>query len=176
MLSIYSSDLEKGIRDELVEMEPWLSLVLVMIFEFGQGRASRWWPYLKLLPSQFDTLMYWSDAELRELEGSAIRRKISKDGANVAFVDILLPILMTHASLFGEYEALIKGPNAKEDFLPLAHRMASLVMAYAFDLEKENREEEVDEEGFISDDEDDRPKGLVLLADMLNAEGDNNNV
>ena len=176
VVSIYNSDLGRYIHDDLVEMDPWLSLVLVMIYEFGQGRASRWWPYLRILPFQFDTLVYWSAAELKELEGSAIRKKIGKDEADAMFISILLPLVIAHADLFGEYAALIKSPDAKGLFLPLAHRMATLVMAYAFDLEKRNNEEEADEEGFVSDDEETRPKGLVLLADILNADGDKNNV
>ena len=171
VLSIYSSDLGKFIRDDFLEMEPWLSLVLVMLYEFGQGQASKWWPYLKLLPSRFDSLVYWSDAELDELEGSTIRRKIGKDEADEAFINIVLPLMTTHPNLFGEYETLIKNPH---NFLQLAHRMVTLVMAYAFDLKNEDGKEEVNEEGFVSDDEE--IKGLILLADLLNADRDCNNV
>ncbi|KAK5020501.1 Ribosomal lysine N-methyltransferase 4, partial [Cryomyces antarcticus] len=44
-------------------------------------------------------------------------------------------------------------------------------MAYAFDLEKSDNENEKDEEGFAEEEEDEwLPKGMVPLADMLNAE------
>jgi SET domain-containing protein 6 len=56
--------------------------------------------------------------------------------------------------------------------------MGSTIMAYAFDLEKVTGEEdEGDDEGFVSDDEGvTMPKGMVPLADMLNADADRNNV
>jgi hypothetical protein len=65
-----------------------------------------------------------------------------------------------------------------DEIIALAHRMGSTIMAYAFDLEKVVHEEpDGDDEGFVSDDEDVMvPKGMVPLADMLNADAHKNNV
>jgi SET domain-containing protein 6 len=65
-----------------------------------------------------------------------------------------------------------------DEIITLAHRMGSTIMAYAFDLEKVADEVSVGEdEGFVSGDEDMvMPKGMVPLADMLNADADKNNV
>ena len=176
MLSVSNSDLRTYILDDLATLDPWLSLVLVMIHESGKGPASRWWLYWRILPHEFDTLVYWSPAELTELQGSAVVSKVGKDAANEAFTTSLLPLAVKHADLFGEYATDLKGPAAKDFFVPLAHRMASLVMAYAFDIEQDEKYQEADEDGFLLDDEENPPKGMVPLADMLNADADRNNV
>ena len=161
---------------DLLTLDPWLSLVLVMIYESGKGQASRWWPYWRVLPCEFDTLVYWSPAELEELQGSAVVSKIGKEAANQAFITSLLPLAVKHADIFGEYATDLKSPAAKDFFMPLAHRMATLVMAYAFDIDQDERFQEADEDGFLPDDEENPSKGMVPLADMLNADADRNNV
>lgn len=176
VLSTSNSDLKERIPQELCALDPWLSLVIVMIYESGKGSTSRWWPYWQVLPHEFDTLVFWAPAQLAELQGSAVVSKIGKDDADKAFVESLLPLATKHAELFGAYATTFKGPNAERVFLALAHRMATLVMAYAFDIEREESATEADEDGFISDDEENPPKGMVPLADMLNANGDRNNV
>ena len=67
--------------------------------------------------------------------------------------------------------------SADSTFVQLAHMAGSLIMAYAFDLGKsDDTDEEADEDGFVEDDEEDPEKGMVPLADMLNADADRNNV
>ena len=176
ILSASNSDLKDQMPDELAALDSWLSLVLVMIYESGKGRASRWWQYWEVLPHEFDTLIYWSPPQLAELQGSAVVSKVGKDDADNAFISSLLPLATKHADLFGLYAPVLAGPNPERGFLTLAHRMATLIMAYAFDLEGEEKVEQADEDGFLSDDEENPPKGMVPLADMLNADGDKNNV
>jgi SET domain-containing protein 6 len=54
--------------------------------------------------------------------------------------------------------------------------MGSLIMAYAFDVEPATPRKDVDEEGFAEEEEDEAlPKGMIPLADMLNADADRNN-
>ncbi|SLM39026.1 SET domain [Lasallia pustulata] len=172
VLSVKNSDLQNHLPNELDELDPWMSLVVVMIYESGQGDRSRWWPYWNVLPEKFDTLIYWSPSELAKLQGSAVLHKIGLDAANQTFIDSLLPIVQKHPKGFGEYAPLFEGPDAKVHLLRIAHRMASLVMAYAFDLEREVIEADADEDGFLSDDDENMPKGMVPLADMLNADGE----
>ncbi|KAK5004156.1 Ribosomal lysine N-methyltransferase 4, partial [Cryomyces antarcticus] len=57
--------------DFLDGLGPWVSLILVMMYEYLKGPESRWWPYFDVLPSKFDTLMFWSSDELDELQASA---------------------------------------------------------------------------------------------------------
>ena len=46
-----------------------------MMYEEAQGEASRWCDYLRDLPTDFDTLIYWSEDELDMLQASTIRSK-----------------------------------------------------------------------------------------------------
>ena len=128
-----------------------------------------------MLPTKFDTLVYWTNAELAELQGCSVGGKLGVMEANKSFADELLPIVVKYPDLFGQHSAAFKGPEAQEELIALAHRMATLIMAYAFDLEGD--EQIADEDGFIVDEDDDPPKGMVPLADMLNADGElKNNV
>ncbi|KAF6223485.1 hypothetical protein HO133_000328 [Letharia lupina] len=78
VLTVQNSSLQKVKPHLLERLDPWNSLVLVMIYEDGLGKESKWWNYLQLLPTNFDTLIYWSLSELAELEGSAVLNKIKK--------------------------------------------------------------------------------------------------
>jgi hypothetical protein len=44
-----------------------------MMWEESRGVESPWNGYLKDLPNQFDTLMFWNDEELALLQASAIK-------------------------------------------------------------------------------------------------------
>lgn len=154
-----------------------------MLYEYLRGEQSKWAPYFRVLPSRFDTLMFWSEAELRELQGSAIVDKIGKQSANDSILQSIAPIVRSNPALFPPINGLAsyEGNAGTAALLELAHTMGSLIMAYAFDIE--NGEDDEDEEGdggdesFMSDDEDEQyPKGMVPLADLLNADADRNNV
>ncbi len=150
-----------------------MSLVLVMVYEAGQREKSTWWPYFNILPEDFDTLMQWSPSELAELQGSAVAKKIGKAEADVSFIEKLLPIVKSHHALFGDQSAVFAGSDAATQLLQIAHRMATVIMAYAFDLEAE----QVDEDWHDDTSEiPSLPKAMVPLADLLNADGDMNNV
>lgn len=166
VLSAKNSDLFKIVPvlakyDELPEA--WMCLVLIMTYEYLRGAASPWKPYLDLLPTSFDTLMFWSEEELAELRGSAVVEKIGKQDADEAIRGQLLPDIRRHEQIF-QANAL-----SDSDLSELLHRMSSIVMAYAFDVDAEDPdlETEWDEEEVV-------PKSLVPLADMLNADADSN--
>ena len=167
MLSTANSELRSKLP-EINKLDSWLGLILVMIYEYNLGRHGRWFSYFCVLPAHFDTLVYWSDNELKELQGSAVLSKIGKAEADKTFAEVLLPLAR-------QCEQIMAG-RSDEYFMSSAHRMATLIMAYGFDLERDEKTQDVDEEGFVSDDEDEKPKGMVPLADMLNADGDKNNV
>ncbi|EON66015.1 hypothetical protein W97_05258 [Coniosporium apollinis CBS 100218] len=157
--------------------DPWLALILAMLHEHLLGTSSRWAPYLAILPTDFDTLMFWSDDELAELQASAVRHKIGKEAADAAFREHILPAVRQHKDVFfGPTTGAPELPDA--EILALAHRMGSTIMAYAFDMEPEGGDtgKELDEEGYASEEDDEAlPKGMVPLADMLNADADRNN-
>lgn len=180
ILSVENSILSKEIPAATFEMlGPWLSLILVMLYEFTNGDASYWAPYFHVLPTEFDTLMFWSDDELAELQASAVVHKIGKEGANEAFLEHLLPVIQEFADTFfaGDVRAKQRAEEMRDECnLLLMHKMGSLIMAYAFDIEPTTPRRDVDEEGFADEEEDEAlPKGMVPLADMLNADADRNN-
>ena len=68
-------DLDKPIddNDEAPRLDSWSSLILVMMYEYLQGEKSQWKPYFDVLPSSFDTPMFWSENELDQLQASHMR-------------------------------------------------------------------------------------------------------
>lgn len=151
-----------------------MSLILVMIYEAGQEERSKWWPYLQILPEEFDTLVFWSSSELAELQGSLVVDKIGKDNANRSFIDSLLPLVKDYSRLFGKFASVFDSLNAEDALLKVAHRMATLIMAYAFDIEKDDTWDESCDVNFSALYR--LPKAMVPLADMFNADGDMMNV
>lgn len=160
----------------LQTLGPWLSLILVMMYEHLNGDASNWSPYFAILPSEFNTLMFWSDDELAELQASAVVTKIGKDGANDMFLEQLVPVIREFADVFfaGDPRAKHRAEEMRSSAnLTLMHKMGSLIMAYAFDIESATPSKDIDDEGFAEEEEDEAlPKGMVPLADMLNADAD----
>jgi SET domain-containing protein 6 len=153
-------------------------MIVVMIHEYLMGEKSAWANYFRVLPSKFDTLMFWTDSELSELQASAIVEKIGKRDADQSILSMVVPIVRANPLLFPPIEGLSSydGEEGARVILELAHRMGSLIMAYAFDIEKAEDEEEGDEDGYLTDEEEHLPKGMVPLADILNADADRNNV
>lgn len=170
ILTNETTDLPANLRKELDH--PWLSLILVMVHEYLKGTESSWYPYFNLLPETFDSLMFWSDEELLSLKGSAVVDKIGKESADSTFSEQLIPLIAQHANIFQT------AGRSNDELLSLCHRMGSTIMAYAFDLEKpetsqphnQDEEEWEEEENATS-----LPKGMIPLADMLNANADHNN-
>jgi SET domain-containing protein 6 len=150
-----------------------------MLYEYFNNDASNWAPYFRVLPGDFNTLMFWSEDELAELQASAVVRKIGRQSADENFKNELLPVIKEFAQLiFAEDERAQEraAEMESEAGMLLMHKMGSLIMAYAFDVEPAQSHKEVDEEGYASEDEDEAlPKGMVPMADMLNADADRNN-
>lgn len=176
MISVQNSDLPQKLprifQGDGSSQAPWTQLVLVLIYEFLRGEQSPWKAYFDILPTKenFNTLMFWSAEELSELQASAVLRKIGKEDADKMFSEQVVPQVRKEPDVFGA-DSL-----SDEELFALAHQMGTIIMAYAFDLEKDvldtgSSDEEWDEE----DAEAFFPKGLVPLADMLNAD-DNSNV
>ena len=168
-----SSLLKTHLGPTVQELDDWLALTLALLFEKGQGDTSKWSAYLNVLPDSFDTLMHWTQAELDELTGCAVLDKIGRVDAEKAFTEQLLPLIKRNAYMFPQFTASDEVNNIDATILRSAHVIATLVMAYAFDLE-----EEVEDSS--SDDDHSEilgsQKAMVPLADMFNADGDRNNV
>lgn len=170
ILTTETSSIPKTISSEL--QDPWLSLILTMLFEYQQAQNSKWAPYFDVLPTDFDTLMFWTEAELKDLKGSAVVNKIGKASADATFEEQILPLVYQNVQAFNAQSL------SNDQLLALCHRMGSTIMSYAFDLEQAGAASEEQEE-WEEDSEDGSgpvlPKGMVPLADMLNANADLNN-
>ncbi|PGH03910.1 hypothetical protein AJ80_08612 [Polytolypa hystricis UAMH7299] len=178
ILSVQNSSLKSHLDLAESDLDPWLSLILVMVYEYLQSGASRWASYFSVLPTSFDTLMFWTEGELRELQGSAVVNKIGRKDADESILNGLLPLISKNPHLFRLPSAVssYESPEGRQALLALAHRMGSLIMAYAFDVEKGEDDEEEGQDGYVTDDEQQMlPKGMVPLADILNADGERNN-
>ncbi|RDL35117.1 putative Ribosomal N-lysine methyltransferase 4 [Venustampulla echinocandica] len=150
-------------RDALLNMPSWLALTALIISESQQSN-SKWAAYLAVLPRQLDTLTFWSELELTELQASTVVKKIGKAGAEAMFSQHLLPLGLGESST------------------DLFHRVASIIMAYAFDIPYEADSEQqtgtagAEDDELVSDNGDEKTiLSMIPLADMLNADADRNN-
>lgn len=144
-----------------------------MLFEYQQAQESKWAPYFDVLPTEFDTPMFWSEAELKDLQGSAMANKIGKASADATFEEQILPLVYQNVQAFNAQNL------SNDQLLALCHRMGSTIMTYAFDLEAAGSASNNSQDGWEEDSDDGNapamPKGMVPLADMLNANADLNN-
>ena len=145
-----------------------------MLYEHQQAQNSKWAPYFDILPTDFDTLMFWSEAELNDLKGSAMANKIGKASADATFEEQILPLVYQNVQAFNAQNL------SNDQLLALCHRMGSTIMSYAFDLENADAAANNPQDEWEEDSDDGAggpamPKGMVPLADMLNANADLNN-
>jgi SET domain-containing protein 6 len=144
-----------------------------MIYEYLQGDASRWKPYLDVLPAAFKTPMFWSPTELAELQASALVAKVGKEEADQMIKSKIVSVVRAHEHVF-----FPPGSRSLDDdqLLGLAHRMGSNIMAYAFDLEKDDENDGAgdDDDEWVEDKEGKTMLGMVPMADMLNADAEFN--
>jgi N-lysine methyltransferase SETD6 len=174
-----NSHLYLKLPQAFADLGPWDSLIIVLVYEYLRHDSSPWFPYLQLLPTSFDTLMFWTPAELSELQGSAVVNKIGKEAAQENWNRTLLPTMFNNGALF---PLSTRSPQDRVgELLKLAHMAGSMIMAYAFDIEADDSDdpEEDPAEGADSDltddDEENPAKGMVPFADLLNADAHRNN-
>lgn len=141
---------------------PWINLIAYMM---TIDQSANWKPYFDVLPTQFNTPMFWDETETGQLlKGSAVVDKIGKSEAEEQYKAALEPFFASNPQLAGE--------KSVESF----HRMGSLIMSYSFDVfaKPENQDGKKTSNGEDSDDEEEEEeelsvKAMVPLADMLNA-------
>lgn len=151
------------------QQDPWSTLIIVMMYEYFKGRESKWKPYIDVLPASFETPMFWSDAELDELQASATRSKVGKESAEKMFHDKILPVVRANHHLFPTSQTY-----SDDDLIKLAHRMGSTIMSYAFDFQNEDDEDENESEEWVEEREAKSTMGMVPMADILNADAEYN--
>lgn len=159
-------------EEDTEPLDPWESLILIMLYEQLQGDASRWKPYLDVLPTTFDTPMFWTEAEIEELKGTVLtREKIGKQASDDKLRSRIVPVVLQNPSIFFPSGGEQLG---EDELLDLAHRMGSTIMAYAFDLDNKEDDSEEEEDGWVVDTDAQTMLGMVPMADILNANADFN--
>lgn len=123
------------------------------MLEESRRQDSKWAPYLAILPQQLDNLVFWSDADISELQASKVVNKIGKFTAEELFSTSIAPLgIMNY--------------NIEE-----CHKAASIIMSYAFDIPEETAQEDEivgEEEELVSDNgEEPTILSMIPLADML---------
>ncbi|KAK0638515.1 hypothetical protein B0T16DRAFT_462288 [Cercophora newfieldiana] len=161
------SDSDDENEDDDKSQDSWTLLILILIREYLDPN-SQWKPYLSILPTTFDTPMFWSDSDLSQLQASSILPKIGRASAESMIRTRIIPTITSHPSAF--YAPGV-APLPEDQLITLAHRCGSAIMAYAFDLESEPEPTPSDEEDeWIEDREGRTMLGMVPMADMLNAD------
>ncbi|KAI9322702.1 hypothetical protein BX666DRAFT_1849298 [Dichotomocladium elegans] len=183
LLTTQTSELRQLLGEVLDSLTGWNPLILCLMYE-SQRDTSFWKPYFgkhlilrscfpccysDVLPKSFDTPMFWSQDDLKELDGTDIVEKIGKKEADEAFHREIEPVIKDHPGIF----------DPQVHTLDLFHQCGSLIMAYSFLDEKEEGEDE--QESDMEDDEDEEEKestamlAMVPMADMLNHKTGYNN-
>jgi len=118
---------------------------------------------IDILPKEFDSPMFWTEEELRELKGTEVVSRIGKLKSEEQYNQIILPVVSANPQLF----------DITKCDLEAFHRMGSLVLAYSFGRTDSSSEGDDDEDEVESAKVD---LAMVPLADMLNANPQLNNV
>lgn len=131
----------------------------------GAQEGSKWAPYFSVLPRELDSLVFWTESELLELQGSTVVQKIGRANAEDMFTKHISPLGINNASI------------------EMCHQVSSIIMAYAFDIPERTKTDdaanaEAEEDDLVSDDGEDEKTilSMIPLADMLNADAHRNNV
>ncbi|KAF3318027.1 hypothetical protein TWF173_008768 [Orbilia oligospora] len=121
---------------------------------------SQWRSYFDSMPTEFDTLMYWSQDELKELEGSAVLNKIGKEEAEAMYLEEIKTFVDANGDVFGGVDVSLEA----------FHKAGSWIMAFSSDFEKPGHTR--DEDAMDDDDDDeydslDTDKVLVPFGNLI---------
>ncbi|KAK9898334.1 SET domain-containing protein [Cystobasidium minutum MCA 4210] len=141
-------------EEEWSTLKNWTPLILAVMWESRQG-DSLWKPYSDIMPRQFDSLMFWSESELNELEGCAVLSKIGKEEAIKDYEEIIKPLVASRPDVFGSSDYY------SED---LYNQMGSLILSRSFHVEDPE-----DEDGDEDDEDEAKDEEVNNEADESNA-------
>ncbi|KAJ3762252.1 hypothetical protein EV360DRAFT_79480 [Lentinula raphanica] len=139
----------------------WSGLILCMMWEDAQASDSKWAQYLVILPTQFNTPMFWDEQDLKELEGTSVVEKLGKEDAERDFNDKVVPAIQSRPDLFP--------PESLSTYYSLEryHITGSRILSRSFDIERGATDEVSGEEEL--DGEADRSTGSAMDVDEDNA-------
>lgn len=139
ILNVDNGALGKENKELLLALNQWQALILTVAFEWFLGTESKWHAYFDVVPlskEDYSSLMFWDDNELKLLEPSTVLERISKKESNDMY-----DLLLLHLKDFN-VDAAFTEWFTRERF----HVVASLILAYSFDVDHPEEVERVDNE------------------------------
>ncbi|CCA68310.1 related to SET7-Regulatory protein [Serendipita indica DSM 11827] len=146
LLSTRTAPLRDILGDEdWSTLKGWEGLILSMMYEDSRVKDSPWSGYLQDLPTKFDTLMFWTDEELEQLQASTVRDKIGKAATEKDFHERVLPLLQRRTDVFE--------PALRDTFFTLErfHINGSRILSRSFHVEEWHDEHASDDESIPSE-------------------------
>ncbi|KLO09098.1 SET domain-containing protein [Schizopora paradoxa] len=133
-LSTRTCDLPRLIGEETWKRSQlnkgWSGVILCMMWEESRGDNSKWSAYLRELPTTFDTPSFWSEDDLKELQGCALVDKLGKQEAENDYTAKIIPLLQARADLFDQ--SLLTTTYSLHNY----HVMGSRLLSRSFQVEK----------------------------------------
>ncbi|EGG03367.1 uncharacterized protein MELLADRAFT_90239 [Melampsora larici-populina 98AG31] len=164
LLTIGTSDFlsKLGTSDAEKISRNWIPLLMTMMWERARGYDQSvpshmsWRPYFEMMPTEFDTLMFWSDDELKELQASTV---LGKEEAEADYHQLVAPLIRSRSDLFPIPTSNQGKVWTWDDFygLQIYHLMGSLALSRSFEVDvvpetdNHDEEEEVDDDKSIED-------------------------
>ncbi|KAM5530522.1 hypothetical protein V8D89_015799 [Ganoderma adspersum] len=139
--------------------EGWAGLILCMMWEESRGAESKWAGYLATLPEKFDTPMFWTEEDLKELQGTAVVDKIGRHEAERDYHEKVAPVLKSRPDLFPQ-EKLTQHLS-----LERYHLNGSRILSRSFHVEKWRGEHVENEDSGNDDGENDGGEGSAMDID-----------
>lgn len=163
LLTIGTSDLlNKLSSSELGKISRnWIPLLTTMMWERARGydqsipSQTSWRPYFEMMPTEFDTLMFWSDEELKELQASTVLETIGREEAEADYHQIVVPLIRSRPDLFPIPTSNQVKAWTWDDFysLKVYHLMGSLALSRSFEVNVSPQSDDHHDEGEEVDDE-----------------------
>lgn len=140
---------------EIIE-RGWCPLILMLMYEHWRakhGVQPSWGPYFGMflvnadvMPSKFDTPMFWKQSELEALAGTDIVEKIGQADAERDYTECVLPYIRQFPELFVKKQ----GDEAEQDIaqfysLEMYHRMGSSILSRSFNVKRDLNHADADD-------------------------------
>lgn len=139
VLSTATSSLPSLLGQDFTALPGWTGLILCMAWEYlTQGK---WKAYFDVMPHEFTTPIFWSEEDLRELQGSLILEKIGKAEAEESFA-ALFALVQARKDVFA---------NPERYTTELFHQMGSLILSRSFTVEPPEEKGDVSMENQLAD-------------------------
>lgn len=140
ILNAKTGSLAEKNHEKLLALNQWQALILVVAYEWFLGSGSQWKAYFDVLPleaEKFSSLMFWSADELSLLEPSTVLDRIGRKDS-----DELFDMLVVHLNDMQLDNEEFRTWFDRSRF----HVVASLIMAYSFDVDHPEEVERVENE------------------------------